>query len=80
MHLLYTLGESPGGLFIGVVRDLVTMSELPPNYPIYTECTVTWVLQSFYTFIYFTRGQSDGNTCPLPLGLRPVRHPGLQPC
>jgi hypothetical protein len=71
----------PRGLFIGVVRGLVPMSECPPlNCSVYTECTITWALQSFYTFIYFTRGLSDDDMCPLPLGLRPACRPGLRLC
>jgi hypothetical protein len=65
MHLLPPWGNPQGGLFIGVVRGPVTMSERPPNYPIYTEYIVTGKLQSFHTFIYFTRGLLNGDTCPL---------------
>jgi hypothetical protein len=41
------LEESPGGLFIGVVRGLVIMSERPPNCPIYTEDKVIRALCHF---------------------------------
>jgi hypothetical protein len=43
----------------------ITMSEWPPNCPVYTEYIVIRALQSFHTFIYFTRGISNGDTCPL---------------
>jgi hypothetical protein len=48
------LGESPGGLFIWVVRGPVIMSEQPPNHHIYTECIVMGALQLFHTPNYFT--------------------------
>jgi hypothetical protein len=41
------LREFPGGLFIESVRGSVIMSERAPNCPIYTECTITRVLQTF---------------------------------
>jgi hypothetical protein len=45
------------------------MSERPPpNYPIYTECTITGVLHTFYTSEHFTLNQSGGNTCPPAVG------------
>jgi hypothetical protein len=47
-------GNPQRGLFIGVVRGMVTMFEQPPNHPIYTECTVTWALHSFHIPDYFT--------------------------
>jgi hypothetical protein len=43
------------------------MSEHPPNYSVYTEYTVIRTLQSFYTFVYFTRGLSDSGVCPFLL-------------
>jgi hypothetical protein len=41
------------------------MSKRPPNHPVHTERTIMRALQSFYIFIYFTQGLSDGDTCPL---------------
>jgi hypothetical protein len=41
------------------------MSERPRNCPVYNECTITRVLQPFYSSIYFTYGLSNGDTCPL---------------
>jgi hypothetical protein len=41
------------------------MSEQSPNYPVYIECNVTRMLQSFYTPIYFTHSLSGGDTCSL---------------
>jgi hypothetical protein len=35
------------------------MFERPPNCPVYIEYIITRALQSFYTFVYFTRGLSD---------------------
>jgi hypothetical protein len=55
----------PRDLFIGVVRSPVTMSERPPNYPVYTEGAVTRTLESLYTLNYFTHDLLHGNTCPL---------------
>jgi hypothetical protein len=48
------------------------MFEQPPNYPIYTKYVVTVTLQMFYTFNYFTLDLSDGETCLLASGLRPM--------
>jgi hypothetical protein len=70
MHLISPQGESLGGLFVGAVRGLLIMFERPPNSPIYTECIVTWVLQSFHTFNYFIPILLQGDTClprPRPL-------------
>jgi hypothetical protein len=66
MHWTPPLGESLGGLFIGVVRGSGNNVQMaPPNHPIHTKRTVMSALQSFYTFIYFTCGLSDGDVCPL---------------
>jgi hypothetical protein len=64
MHLFPPMGESPGGLFIGVVRRSGSNVQTPPNYPIYTECTVIGVSQSFHTSDYFTQGLLHGDMCP----------------
>jgi hypothetical protein len=71
-------GNPQRGLFIGVVRGLVTMFEQPPNHPIYTECTVTWALHSFHIPDYFTQSLSHGDMCPLRSGLRPSCFPNLR--
>jgi hypothetical protein len=75
-----SLGESPGGLFIGEVRGSGNnVQTAPPNCPIYIECKVMRVLQPFYTFNYFTQNLSDGNACPFLLGLRLTCHSDLWP-
>jgi hypothetical protein len=51
------------------------MSERPPNYPAYTECTVMRALQSFHTSNYFTWSLLDGDTCLLWLGFCPTLGP-----
>jgi hypothetical protein len=47
------------------------MSEHPLNCPVYTECIVTRVLQSFYTSNYFTWDQLEGDTCSFFTGAPP---------
>jgi hypothetical protein len=74
------LGESPVGLFIGVIRGSGNIVRTAPlNHLVYTECTVIGALQSFHTFDYFTKSQLHGDTCPLRLGLHPSCFPGLWP-
>jgi hypothetical protein len=47
------------------------MSKRSPNHLVYTERIVIRALHSFYIFIYFTQGLSDGNACPLLGGPSP---------
>jgi hypothetical protein len=64
-----SLGKSPEDLFIGAVRGPVIMSECPPNYPVYTEYTVTRVLQLFHIFNYIMPSLFQSDMC----------HPQLRP-
>jgi hypothetical protein len=44
MHLVPSLRESPGGLFIEVVRGSNNNVQTSPDYPIYIEYTVIGVI------------------------------------
>jgi hypothetical protein len=61
--LFSPLGGSLGNLFIGVVRGSVIISEWPPNCPVYTECIITRVLQTFLAPKNFILSLSGCDTC-----------------
>jgi hypothetical protein len=78
MHCSISPGAFSGVYLYRRLEGLITMFERPLNCLVYTDYTVTKVLQLFHTRNRFTHDLLHDYMCPIQSGLHPVRRPDHQ--